>query len=80
MIKVGIHVKRDVTYVGVLWSYVMKRDGGGWVGQKRVILVWRNYWTVPWQLKSDFFRVLDEYLLRCMRKKTLKIHSSSLVW
>ena len=29
---------------GVLWSFVIKRDGG-WVGQKRVILARRNYWT-----------------------------------
>ena len=29
---------------GVLRSFVMKRDGRGWVVQKKVILVWRNYW------------------------------------
>ena len=27
---------------GVLWSFVMKRDGGGWVVQKRAILAWRD--------------------------------------
>ena len=37
-----------VTYrKGALLSFVMKCDGGGWVGQKRTKLPWRNYWTAP---------------------------------
>ena len=26
----------------------MKCNGAAWVGQKRVILAWRNYWTAPY--------------------------------
>ena len=29
----------------VLCSFMMKRDGGGWVVQKLVILAWLNYWA-----------------------------------
>ena len=41
-------VWRNVRGGGVLWSFVTKRDGGWWVGQKRVILASRNYWTAPY--------------------------------
>ena len=28
-------------------SFMIKHDGGGWMGQKRIVLAWRNYWTAP---------------------------------
>ena len=28
--------------------FVTKRDGGSWIGQKRVILAPRIYWTTPY--------------------------------
>ena len=48
---------------GLLWLFVMKRDGGGWVGQKWTILAWRNYWTAP----------IYQYLKRLQKKLLLKL-------
>ena len=45
-VKRGICAKRDVRKEGL----VIIRDEAWWWGvggQKRVILAWRNYWTVP---------------------------------
>ena len=47
----GICVRRDVTQEGLViirdeaWLWV-------WVGQKKVILPWSNYWTVPKQRQN----------------------------
>ena len=41
---------------GVLWSFVTKYDGRWWLGQKRVILVSRNYWMAPYL--SSIFKIL----------------------
>ena len=55
--KGGICVRSDVTWgEGFLWSFVTKCDGGWWVGQKRVILASRNYWTFPYL--SSVFKIL----------------------
>ena len=37
-------------------SFVTKRDGGWWVGQKSVILASLNYWTAPYL--SSVFKIL----------------------
>ena len=51
---------------GVFWSYdVMKRNGRGWVDQKRVILAWCNSWTAPLRTMHEF--PCASSLLRCFK-------------
>ena len=56
---------------GVLSSLVMKHDGEGWVGQIREILVWGNYWTVPWFLLVSVIEERYKQVLPLRKKKSL---------
>ena len=51
---------------GVFWSYdVIKRNGGEWVDQKRVILAWCNYWMASVRTMHEF--PCAGSLLRCFK-------------